>query len=581
MVFKNITEQLEHILLSIFDRRPTTQEEFDRAKNKACSEHRISQPENRVLFKAYQNLIEKKRVKKSDLMEQFLQKAGVRSGSGIAIITSLTKPFPCPGKCIYCPTEVRMPKRYIASEPAAARSLRLNFDPYILMQQRIKMLEANGHPTDKIEYIIKGGTWNAYTLPYQYWFILESFRACNDLTRRPSKRTRKAYDITKIKQQDDWSKNEWGTKTLKTLQKELAEEQEYNDKRATYKIIGLTLETRPDAVSPKSIFYMRQQGCTLVELGLQAADDAILSLINRGHTVEQCRQAIYLLRSAGFKVDLHMMPDLPGTTPEHDVAIYRSLFEDTGLCPDMVKIYPCTVIPSAELYQWYKDGSYAPYGGEGLFRALLDMKRATPRYCRISRIIRDIPATEIAAGNAITNLREALEQTLRKKGEHCVCLRCREIGRQKKYIPADTKPVLFVDQYKTRGGTEYFISFEDPNRIAVFGFLRLRIPDDSMNEKKQKKRLFELLPEIRSAAFIRELHVYGQMMRVGQRKKNATQHRGLGTKLVKKAEKIVALQGIATVTIISGVGVRTYYRKLGYRKSGTYMVKCIQKTLVF
>jgi elongator complex protein 3 len=297
-----------------------------------------------------------------------------------------------------------------------------------------------------------------------------------------------------------------------------------------------------------------------------------LEYIKRGHTVEQFYDAIKLLRDAGFKVDLHFMPDLPGSTPEHDVDMYAFLFEEPRLRPDMVKIYPCTVIQSAELSGWYESGKYTPYTEQELFDALLQMKLLTPRYCRISRLIRDIPSDEVTAGNKITNLREILSKKLEEDGSICVCLRCREIGRQKKNIPADTVPQLFVDTYETEGGTEYFLSFEDPNRVAVFGFLRLRIPEHN-NDSKKMAKLFELLPEIKGAAFIRELHTYGQMVGIGEKNEKATQHKGLGKRLVLEAEKIVKERKIHTLAIISGVGVRDYYRKLNYKKQGTYMVK--------
>ena len=553
-----MNKHLEKVVNSIIADAPSNRAKFDAAKQKACGELKISPPPNRDLLKAYHDLLKNKSVGRNQNIENFLRKANIRSMSGIAVITSLVKPYMCPGKCVYCPTEVRMPKSYIASEPAAARALALDFSPYEQMRKRIKMLESNGHTTEKIEYIIKGGTWNAYPLKYQYWFILESFRAANEANKQSRQ----------IKQSKLLTENS----SLEDIQIELEKAQKKNE-TAKHRIIGLTLETRPDAISPKTIYHMRQLGCTRLELGLQAPDDKILELVKRGHTVQQFRDAILLLRQAGFKVDLHFMPDLPGTTPEHDVEMYKQLFEDPGLRPDMVKIYPNTVIPSAELYQWLKDGRYKPYGEENLFKSLLQMKLETPRYCRISRLIRDIPSDEIAAGNKITNLREALEAELKKRGQKCVCLRCREIGRQKNNLlptPYSLQPTLFVDKYETKGGTEYFLTFEDPNRIAVYAFLRLRIPDVDTNDL-----LLKFVPEINNCAFVRELHTYGHQLAVGERDNKASQHKGLGKKLMAEAEKISSENNFNKVAVISGVGVRGYYRKLGYRKSGTYMVKQI------
>lgn len=546
---------LEKIIIEIIEKKPQTKAKFDDARQQICGKMKIKQPGNRELLQAYQKLLKNKRIKRDLSIEKFLRKADIRTLSGIAVVTSLVKPYACPGKCVYCPTEVRMPKSYLSSEPAAARALRLKFNPYEQMQKRITMLKQNGHPTDKIEYIIKGGTWNAYPLKYQYWFIWQSFLACNELSRSKSYKK----NITELNQNSP----------LEDLQLALRIEQKKNEK-SKHRIIGLTLETRPDAISAKTIYHMREQGCTRIELGLQAPDDAILKLVKRGHTVQQFRDAMFLLRQAGFKVDLHFMPDLPGTTAEHDVEMYKLLFTDPGLCPDMVKIYPNTVIPSSELQTWYEQGKYKPYSDKELFEALLQMKMATPRYCRISRLIRDIPANEITAGNMITNLREELVKEMTKRGQKCVCLRCREISRQIKNIPQDTEIKLFTETYNTIGGTEYFLTFEDSERKAVFAFLRLRIP-----EKTDTSELYETMPEIKNCAFIRELHTYGQLVAIGKTDTEASQHKGIGKKLLKEAEKIAKQHGFHKLAVISGVGVRDYYRKNGYGKIGTYMIKSI------
>jgi len=513
----------------------------------------MQRPANREFISAYQSLLKKKRIVKNELFESFLKKSSIRSLSGVSIITSLVKPYDCPGQCVYCPTEARMPKSYLASEPAAARALGLDFSPYQQMQRRIKMLERNGHEADKIEFIVKGGTWNAYPIKYQYWFIYESFKACNDLSQE--------IPIGESCEED------FVNKSLEEL-KEIVEKEQTKNETARYRIIGITLETRPDSISPKTIYHMRQQGCTRIELGLQAPDDEILKLVKRGHTVREFKRAMRLLRNAGFKVDLHFMPDLPGSTPKHDIEMYKTIFEDPGLKPDMIKIYPNTVLESAELYQWWKDGKYKPYDEKELFKALIEMKLLTPRYCRISRLIRDIPTNEIYAGNSITNLREELSKELERDGKRCLCLRCREIGRQEKNIDITSEPVLFVDRYETDGGEEYFLSFEDKNRRAVYGFLRLRIPDSTYSQE-----LFDLIPEIKGVAFIRELHVYGTLVRVGDRSELASQHKGLGKKLIEAAEKITKENEYNKLAVISGVGVRDYYKKFGYKKMGTYVIK--------
>lgn len=567
----------EKIILEIMNQQPTTKAEFNNIRRQTANGLKMMHPSNRQLIQAYQNLIKKKRIKANKNLESLMKKADIRTLSGIAVVTSLTKSYRCPGNCVYCPEEAKMPKSYLSSEPAAARALGLKFDPYRQMRSRIETLEKNGHPTDKIEYIIKGGTWNTYPLKYQYWFILESFRACNEY-RHPERKPKVGVE-----------------ESLSNLQIELEKAQRKNE-TAKHRIIGLTLETRPDAITPATIYHMRQQGCTRIELGLQAPDDKILKLVDRGHTVQQFKDALFLLRQAGFKVDLHFMPDLPGSTAKHDVEMYKQLFSDPGFKPDMVKIYPCTVIKSAPLYDWYKTKKYKPYNEKKLFEALIEMKINTPRYCRISRLIRDIPNPDIEAGNAITNLREELKKEMNQRGLKCNCLRCREVGHSdikttKQKNNKAIKPKLFIDKYETVGGDEYFLSYEDKKRIAVFAFLRLRIPllgkegsgvveDKSINPLSlplsKGEKIYELLPEIKDSAFIRELHTYGQLVNVGKNDAEASQHKGWGKKLVAEAEKIAKKNKLKKVAVISGVGVRGYYRKLGYKKVKTYMIKKIR-----
>ncbi len=563
---------LEKIIVEISLKKPQNKKEFDNYKRQICNSLHLAQPANNQLLLAYQKLLKKKRIKKQNKLEYLLRKATIRTLSGVAIITSLTKPYPCPGQCVYCPNQQNMPKSYIDTEPAAARALKLNFDPYLQMQKRILTLEKNGHPTDKIEFIVKGGTWNAYPLKYQYWFILESFKACNNFKRRqPKKRLYKYQHFS-----------------LDYLKKQLYLEQRYNE-TSKHRIIGLTLETRPDAINYKTIQQMREQGCTRIELGLQATDNKILKLIKRGHSAEDFQRAIFLLRQSAFKVDLHFMPMLPGSSPQKDVQMYKEIFSNPGYKPDMIKIYPCTVIENTELEQMYKTGYYKPYSDKKLFSALIEMKINTPRYARISRLIRDIPTQEIQAGNKITNLRELLKIEMTKQGLKCQCLRCREIGHLNKKIQNQIqtkKPQLFIDRYSTIGGTEYFLSFEDKYRQAVFAFLRLRIPNSNLTTTKiinQKtinnlKKIYKNFPCLVNSAHIRELHTYGQLLSLNRSnsQEKSAQHKGLGKKLIQQAEKIAKQEGKSGVVIISGVGVRDYYRHLGYKLKQTYMYKKIK-----
>jgi elongator complex protein 3 len=296
-------------------------------------------------------------------------------------------------------------------------------------------------------------------------------------------------------------------------------------------------------------------GCTRVELGVQTIDDKILKKIDRGHNVAEVSRATKLLKDAGFKVDYHLMPNLPGATPKKDLENYKKVFADQNFCPDMVKIYPCAVIPGSKLWNIWNRGEYKPYSEKTLMELLLAIKVATPPYARISRLIRDIPSQSISAGNKITNLREYLQKELERRGLQCKCLRCREIGHAKS-VDLKSKPKLFVTKYRASDGMEYFVSFEDAHRKIVYSFLRLRLPEKS------------------DIAYIREVHTYGQMVELGERTKYI-QHTGLGKKMIKKAEHIAKKSSVKKIYIISGIGVRNYYRKLGYGLKKTYMVKKI------
>ncbi|MBP7134317.1 tRNA uridine(34) 5-carboxymethylaminomethyl modification radical SAM/GNAT enzyme Elp3 [Patescibacteria group bacterium] len=480
-------------------------------------------------------------------LERLLRCKTVRTDSGVAPITLLTKPYACPGKCVYCPTEVRMPKSYVASEPAAARALYLKFDPYQQVAKRVEALEVNGHEAKKIELIIKGGTWSAYPWDYRKWFVKRCFDAANHLSQ--GKKVRYAS---------------------------LAASQKANE-QTEYCIIGLTIETRPDWINPKEILRLRELGCTRVELGVQALDDEILALTKRGHDVAATVRATTLLKAAGFKTDYHFLPGQPGSSADKDVAMFSQLFDDPRFRPDMVKIYPCVVLPSAELADWYKEGKFVPLEGDALVEAMIKMKTRIPYYCRISRLIRDFPSTEISGGNLVTNLRDVIKLRMKERGLSCKCLRCREAGHRPTLAP-DTKPELMDEIYENAGGEEHFLSIEDPARTTVLAFLRLRLPELGYvdADPKTQRMLTEIragLPELEGAAFVRELHTYGQALRIRDDQGGAVQHKGLGRQLMLDAERIARDKGYKTMAVISGIGVRQYYRDLGYELRGTYMCK--------
>ncbi len=509
-------------------------------------------PSKKNILKVYHEMVKKNKLKVNKNLEQLLIKRAVRTLSGVTVITVLTKPYPCPGQCIYCPNEIKMPKSYISDEPAAARALMLEFDPYEQVSKRIETLRDNGHPTDKIELIIKGGSWSTYPIDYQYWFVLRCFQSCNA--------NRITYKSNNLKPQQN--------NNLRQLKNRLLIEQQ-NNEQATHRIIGLTLETRPDMINGEAIEIMRELGCTRVEIGVQTIDDKILKLIKRGHDVEAIKKATALLKNHGFKVDYHLMPQLPGSTPIKDLKMMKEIFSNPAFRPDMIKIYPCAVIANTELANWIKTKRYRPYSNKKLIEIIKKIKTSLPYYVRVSRLIRDIPSHHVLAGNKMTNLRQVIQSEMKRDGLKCKCLRCREIGhfniQTLKYKNTKSlKATLFIEKYEASGGMEYFLSYEDKERNVIYAFCRLRI----------------ILSVWIHHAYIRELHTYGQQLSIGQKNNKDIQHRGLGKKLILEAEKICKKNKIDKLAVISGIGVRGYYRKLGYRLENGYMVKKIlYKTL--
>jgi elongator complex protein 3 len=544
-------------------------------------------PTKPELLKSYHKLLKQHKIKKSLTLEKMLMRRAVRSLSGVSIITVLTKPFPCPGKCIYCPTEARMPKSYLADEPAAARALGLAFDPYQQVSQRIQALTNNGHPTDKVELIIKGGTWNSYPIKYQYWFVTRCFEACNNAKFENSR-------VDELFPLDDLRKLSF--KIQKT------------NEESKHRIIGLTIETRPDFINKGTVAAMREMGTTRIELGVQNTNEKILDITKRGHGIAAVKHATKMLKDYGFKVDYHLMPQLPGATPTTDLKMMLEVFDNPDYRPDMIKVYPCTVIKTSELFDWLKRGEYKTYSDRELINMLKKFKAKVPGYVRISRLIRDIPGHHIQAGNTMTNLRQVIQAEMAKEGLKCKCLRCREVGHQHidefAVRSSQFKPKMFVDEYEANGGKEYFLSFEDINRDVVYAFCRLRVlkpviptaVEGSLNlNAKGISRLrygsarndnrglpsegisAAALDAMGYPAFIRELHTYGQLINIGKKSKGASQHKGLGRKLIAEAEKICKKNKAYELAVISGVGVREYYKKFGYSLENTYMVKSLKK----
>jgi len=447
---------------------------------------------------------------------------GVRTESGVAPFAVMMKPFYCPGECIYCPLEEGMPKSYLSDEPAAQRAKTLNFDPMKQVEGRIKQMMETGHITDKIDLIVIGGTFGSYPEKYKREFFKSMFDAVNG-------------------------------KVSETL----AEAQKYNE-TAEKRVVGISVETRPDWVSEQEIRLWRELGVTKVQLGVQAFDEEILKKIKRGHSLDEVAEATRMCRNAGLKICYHLMPNLPGSNPEKDIEMAKMMFNDLRFGPDYLKVYPAMTIKGTEMYEMWKQGEYLPYEEIDLIKVLKEIKAQTPVWCRIDRLIRDISKKWVSAGTTRTNLRQILQQELLEEGKKCRCIRCREV-RGGVY---DTKVELLVNERESLGGKELFLSYEYEDKL--FSMLRLRLPE------KTEKMLFE---ELEGAAITREVHTYGQVAQIDINDGIKTQHRGLGKRLMVKAEEIAREMGYKKMAVISAIGTREYYRKLGYELEGTYMVK--------
>jgi len=513
----------DYIIENALKQKNIDEKKIDTIKRRAAFEYKTVIPSNISLLQAYHKLIKTNKIKKSPTLQQLLKTRKVRTLSGITAITVITKPYACPGRCLYCPTEKNMPKSYLANEPACMRAVLTKFNPYYQTNARLKSLEITGHSTDKIELIVLGGTWSAYPKNYQNWFLKRCFDACNGIV----------------------------SKTLKSAQK--------RNETAKNRVIGLTLETRPDFVLPKEIKRMRELSCTRVELGVQNIYDDILSKNKRGHGIAETIRATKLLKNAGFKITYHTMPNLLGSNIKKDEKMFLKLFSDANFQPDQLKVYPCAVLKTAPLYKLWKQRKYKPYSQKQLIDLLIKIKEKIPPYVRIVRMIRDIPAQSIIAGNKISNLREIIAREMKKQSRKCRCIRCREI-KNLKFENRNLK--LVRREYQASGGTEVFLSFEDTKNDKILAFLRLRITDSWS------------LPELKDSALVRELHTYGQTVPIDKNIKNAQQHKSLGRKLMEQAEKIVGTEtNYKKIAVIAGIGVREYYKKLGYKLKGTYMMK--------
>ncbi len=490
--------------------------------------------------------------------KKLITKKKCKSDSGVLVITVLTSAHPeyidedgnkriakfsCKHDCAYCPNEpahegnnwVAQPRSYLFSEPAVLRANDNDFDAIKQVNARLSALINMGHVADKLEIIVLGGTWSEYPRHYQDRFITELYYAVNTY-------------------------NEKQKRDMLSLEDEIM-----LNENADIHIIGLTLETRPDTITLNEIKNFRRYNCTRIQLGVQHTHNDVLKKINRGHDIECVYNAIKLLKNNCYKVDIHIMPNLPGSSYEKDKDMLNAILYDDRLQVDQYKIYPCAIVPWTKIKKWYEEGSYVPYEDIFLFDLIKDFKQQVQKYKRLNRIIRDIPSHYISGGYTkhYVNLRQLMQEDMKKNNWRCNCIRCREI----KGVEIDLDSIkINVEKYKSSDGYEYHISADSTcHNDYLIGFLRLRINLDYK----------QVLPILYDCALIRELHVYSNLNGVGSNLHHSMQHKGIGKELVRKAEEIASNLGFNKVAIISGTGVRNYYRKLGYHLEDTYMVKRI------
>lgn len=521
-----------------------------------------------------------------------LQMKPRRTASGVATITIITKPAKCTSNCLYCPNDVRMPKSYLADEPACQRAERNFFDPYLQVASRLKALEEMGHETDKIELIVLGGTWSDYPQAYQIWFVRELFAALNEereTRMKKAEQRRAAYRhagvlngseelATQVKPlQDRVNAGEMGyNEALETLYgtgsawEALAVDQQaafpeleaehVRNETAQHRVVGLVVETRPDAITPENLKTIRRLGCTKVQIGVQSLREDVLRANRRSLSIARIQEAFSLLRIFGFKTHAHFMLNLLGATPESELADYRLFVESPLYSPDEVKLYPCVLVEGTGLCRAFDDGRWTPYPEDELVGLLRDCVLATPQHTRISRMIRDISAHDIKAGSKKTNLRQMVESAVASTGEPVREIRLREISTEETSLE-DLR--LEVEEYPTAASNERFLQWVTPENKIV-GFLRLSLPHQSYVRKHAGE-----LPIAAGEAMIREVHVYGRVARLHETG-FGSQHLGLGKRLVEAACDLAREAGYQRINVISAIGTREYYRKLGFADAGLY-----------
>jgi len=499
----------------------------------------------------------------------------IRTQSGVTPVTVLTKPYPCPGQCIFCPNDVRMPKSYLSDEPGAQRAEDNRFDPYLQTWNRLRAYRDMGHPVDKVELIVLGGTWTFHPEAYQIWFVKRCFDALNDFGKGRDGRTEAGMAPIGVGARcSPLATREPGARYNEIVGAALreshgpallhpSESASWDELEAAHLVnetapcrsVGLVGETRPDQISAAEVRRIRRLGATKVQIGLQSLSDRVLEANRRGCDVAASRRALRLLRGAGFKLHAHWMPNLLGSSAEADADDFARLFDDPDFRPDELKLYPCCLIESAELMRNYERGEWVPYEHDELVDLLAGCLERTPSYCRLTRVIRDFSSHDIVAGNRLTNLREVADARLRARGGRCRDIRAREI-RGSDFAVERLR--LFDHQYRTSIGEEHFLEFStEEDRLVAF--LRLSLPASPLPD-----------PELRSSALIREVHVYGDSLGLGLRVEGRAQHTGLGRQLIERAAELARAAGFEDLAVISAIGTRVYYRGLDFCDGDLY-----------
>ncbi len=549
-------------------------ESFHKLKNKIFKKYSIEKPFASIeIIDRYNNLIQEWKMKEDLKFKKILRKRWVRSLSWVTVISLLTKPFPCPGKCIYCPDFEKLPKSYIPNEPAVMRAELNKFDPIKQVHNRLRALEVTWHKIEKNDVRIIWGSWTTYPEKYKKKFIKWIYDAFNSYE-----------DMKNHIEETDLSSNRFASFTIKDWyeikkSKSLKQAKKLNE-ISKCRVIGIAIETRPDLVSLEEIKKLREYWVTRVEIWYQTTIDEINKLNKRGHTNKESIKTTRLLKDAWFKVVAHMMPNLLWSTPELDKESMENVFLDPDFRPDELKIYPMVVTKNSKLTKIWEKWWFEAYDDETLIDLIADLEAMLPEYIRLNRTYRDIPASEILAWSKISNLRQIVEKRLKEKWRKIIDIRSREI-KSKNNDPKNA--VLKTIKYKASKWVEYFLTFEDKKDKTIFSLLRLRLPSKWPSNipidwkkvplKDKFSSVQDVLPELNGCAIIREVHTFGDQLSIWEKWAKFGQHLGFGKKLIKKAEEIAIEFWYKKMAVIAWVWVRRYYEKSGYMLVWEYMVK--------